>query len=321
MMDLMLIGLAFLTGFLVIFALNLVITDVFLHDREKMKKRVEEESRARRRDLVKQALAGRDLDELAEEALRETSTDTTFWDDLIAMIEQSGVSVTPWQLVGACFATALACGGAVGFLSGSSVIGVMVAMVAGFLPLAYVKLKRDQRADALLSQLPDALELMSRIMRAGQTISQAMFAVGTEFRAPIATEFSYAHEQQALGLNQDVVLRDLAKRTGLLEIRIFVLGLLIHRRSGGNLTELLDNLASIIRERHKLRGKIKAMTAEGRFQAGILLVLPIIAFFGMFIAAHDYAVKILDFPWLLIGCTISMGCGAFWIRRIVNFDF
>ena len=102
---------------------------------------------------------------------------------------------------------------------------------------------------------------------------------------------------------------------------IFVLGLLVHRRSGGNLTELLDNLASITRERFKIRGKIKALTAEGRFQAAALLVLPVAAFLLLMFISRPYAVKLLEHPYLIVTGFVSMTFGAVWIRQIVNFDF
>ena len=139
----------------------------------------------------------------------------------------------------------------------------------------YVQLKRKARLEKLLSQLPDAFDLMARVIRAGQTMSQALQAVADEFDQPIAAEFAYCYEQQNLGLPPEVAFRDLARRTGLLEIKIFVLALLVQQQTGGNLAELLDKLADVVRERFRIRGKIKALTAEGRMQALVLLVLPL----------------------------------------------
>src|SRR5215831_2903505 len=104
-------------------------------------------------------------------------------------------------------------------------------------------------------------------------MSQALQAVADEFDTPISTEFAYCYEQQNLGLSPEVAMRDLARRTGLLEIKIFVLALLVQQQTGGNLAELLEKLADIVRERFRMRAKIKALTAEGRLQAIILLAL------------------------------------------------
>src|SRR5262249_6690744 len=154
-------------------------------------------------------------------------------------------------------------------------------------------------------QLPDAFDLMARMIRAGQTMSQALHAVGNEFDQPIAGEFAYCYEQQNLGLSSEMALRDLARRTGLLEIKIFVLALVVQQQSGGNLAELLDNLAGIIRHRFHIKGKINALTAEGRFQAVILLALPPLLLGVIFMLNRTYAQGLLNHPQLLAGMVLS----------------
>ena len=128
---------------------------------------------------------------------------------------------------------------------------------------------------------------MARVIRAGQTMSQALLAVADEFPPPIAGEFSYCYEQQNLGLSPETAFRDLARRTGLLEIKIFVLALLVQQQTGGNLAELLDKLSAIIRERYRIRGQIKTLTAEGRMQAMVLLALPPGMFLLMLVMNRD----------------------------------
>src|SRR5205823_1277174 len=128
--------------------------------------------------------------------------------------------------------------------------------------------------------------------RAGQTTSQALQAVADEFDQPLAGEFTYCVEQQNLGLATEDALRDLARRTGLLEVKIFVLALLVQQQSGGNLAEILDKLAHVVRERFRVQGKIKALTAEGRLQAAVLLVIPIAIMCFMTVANQDYATSL-----------------------------
>ena len=131
------------------------------------------------------------------------------------------------------------------------------------MPLLYVQLKRKRAAGEAPAQLPDAFDLMGRVIRAGQTMSQALQAVADEFPQPIAGEFAYCYEQQNLGLPPEVALRDLARRTGLLEIKIFVLALLVQQQTGGNLAELLDKLSTIIRERFRIRGPDQGPDGRG----------------------------------------------------------
>ena len=161
--------------------------------------------------------------------------------------------------------------------------------------------------EKLLSQLPDAFDLMGRVIRAGQTMSQGLQAVADEFAPPIATEFSYCYEQQNLGLSPELAMRDLARRTGLLEIKIFVTAMLVQQQTGGNLAEMLDKLSAIIRQRYRLRGQIKALTAEGRFQAAVLLALPIVMFFVFLVLNPAYEAELLKHPSLIVATLVCEG--------------
>jgi tight adherence protein B len=194
------------------------------------------------------------------------------------------------------------------------------ALIGAAVPVVYVNMKRNQRQEKLLSQLPDAFDLMSRVIRAGQTMSQGLQAVSDEFSPPIAGEFAFCYEQQNLGLSSETAMRELARRTGLVELKIFVLAMLVQQQTGGNLAEMLDKLSAIVRERYKMRGKVKALTAEGRMQAMVLLGLPPGMFLLMLLLNRQFAGILLEYPPLLWGIVISESIGALWIRKIVNFD-
>ena len=226
-----------------------------------------------------------------------------------AMVEQAGLDLTPGHLLARAAAAGLALGVVVGLLCQNPLAGVLAAASGAAAPLLYVRRIRDMRLERLLGQLPDAFDLMSRIVRSGQTIAQALRAVSDEFPPPIATEFAYCSEQQNLGLSTEAALRDLARRTGLLEIKIFVLALLVQQQTGGNLAELLDKLSAIIRDRFRIRGQIKTLTAEGRIQATVLLVLPLVAFGFILLFNRDYAAVLLARPKLIIGSLVSEGLG------------
>jgi tight adherence protein B len=185
----------------------------------------------------------------------------------------------------------------------------------------YVRVKQKARLDKLQAQLPDAFDLMARVIRAGQTMSQALQAVADEFEQPIAGEFVYCYEQQNMGLSPELALRDLARRTGLLEVKIFVLAVLVQQQTGGNLAEMLERLAAIVRDRFRMRAKIQALTAEGRMQAVVLLAMVPALFLLLLILNRSYAQVLLDRPELLIATGVAEAVGAIWIRKIVNFDF
>jgi tight adherence protein B len=235
------------------------------------------------------------------------------------MIEQAGLRVTVPQLAAAAGVTAFVAGLLVGVVLGP-ILGVAAAVLAAPIPFLYLYACWRARLEKLMSQLPDAFDLMARVIRAGHSVPQALQAVIDEFDPPIATEFAYCQEQQNLGLLPEVTFREMAQRTHVLEIKIFVMAMLIQRQTGGNLTELLERLATLVRDRIRIRGHIKALTAEGRLQAIILLLLPPAMFLAMLGIYPEYAKELLDHPWMIVAMGASMAVGAAWIHRIVNFD-
>jgi tight adherence protein B len=323
MFETILIIVAFAGGVLLVIGGNLVIVDLFQRERKQMQDRLDEELRMQQREMARgSAIARKDLAQLSDEAWQEFgSGQRTFKEKIQDLIAQSGKPIELKQL--AVWSISAAAGGGLllGFLVGSIVLGVIGGLLAGAVPMLVVYAIKEKRLEMLRSQLPDVFDLMSRVLRAGQTMSQAMASVSDEFKAPVSLEFAYCVEQQNLGLAPEFALRDLARRTGLIEIKIFVLAMLVHRQTGGNLAELLDKLATIVRSRYRLRAKVKGLTAEGRMQGLILLALPVLIYVAMLFVNRPYAIKLLQLPALLIVSLTMMTLGALWIRKIVNFDF
>ena len=322
--DLLLLITTFLAGFLLVFGVNLVVTDVHMSEQHERRVEMLNEIRRQQRQLAKESplLQQKDLAQLAAEAAVETSADQqTIPERLQTMLWQAGMRVTVERLLMAIAICGIVVGAIVMMLTGSVLIAIPSSIIGGVTPLVVVQARRQQRLEQLRAQLPDSFDLMARVLRAGQTISQGMQSVSQEFPPPIAVEFGFCYEQQNLGLNPEVALRDLANRTGLLEIKIFVLALIVHRQTGGNLTELLENLGTIVRDRFRLRGKIKAVTSEGRMQGLILMILPLAVYGVLLISNRTYALKLFDHPWLPITSLSMMGVGGIWIKKIVNFDF
>src|SRR5262249_11008316 len=140
--------------------------------------------------------------------------------------------------------------------------------------LWYRSRRRKARREKILTQLPNTFDLMARVLRSGQSVAQALQAVTDTFDGPLAAEFAACLHQQNLGIRPEGSFHAMARRTGILEVRIFVMALLIQRQTGGNLSEVLERLAGLVRERLRLRGRVRTLTAEGRMQGLTLLVLP-----------------------------------------------
>jgi tight adherence protein B len=300
-----------------------ILADLFLRDRSRVNERLNEEFHNRQRDQARKAILFKNKNPAAPpadvgaggaEAVGRRRR-------LEELVEQSGLELTLQRLLMLTVAAGLGLGLCGGLLRQSVLIGVVGALIGANVPVFYVRTRRKARLEKLLSQLPDAFDLMGRVIRAGQSMGQGMLAVANEFPQPIRGEFSLCYEQQNLGISAEDALRDLSRRTGLLEIKIFVLAVLVQQQTGGNLAELLDKLAAMIRDRYRIRGMIKALTAEGRLQALILLGLPPGIFLIMLIMNGTYGQELLAYPGLLVGTLAFEGIGALWIRKIVNFDF
>jgi tight adherence protein B len=320
-MELLFLILAFCGGALLIFGANLVIADVMEAHRQRIRVRLDEELRLRQRERARSTVVYKEVYEMAAAGVMDIRVRPTLRERLTKLVDESGIVIRPRQLLILCAMVGALITVPVGALSGRWGLGGALGAASAAAPFLYVSMARARRREKLLAQLPDAFDLMSRSMRAGQTMSQALQVVSEEFSSPIAEEFGFCYDQQNLGLSPEAAMRDLARRTGLLELRIFVLAVMIHRQTGGNLAELLGKLSNVIRQRYRIRGAIKSFTAEGRLQAVILLLLPPVLLGVMTLVNRPYAATLFQHPALLAATGISMLVGGAWMQRIVSFDF
>jgi tight adherence protein B len=244
--------LTFLAAALAVAGAYSIAMDLFLRDRARVSQRLDEEFSNRQTGQIRRSPLFKNLEKLGPDVALAKGFRWSLSSPLRGMIEQSGLNLTLSRLFAICAGTGLVVGALGGFYTRSWLIGAGAGVVATGVPVLYVNFKRKRRLDKLLSQLPDAFDLIARLVRAGQTTSQAFQGVADEFEPPLSWEFAYCYEQQNLGLAPEVALRDMARRIELVEIRIFILAVLVQRQTGGNLAELIDNLSAIVRDRHAL---------------------------------------------------------------------
>ena len=190
-----------------------------------------------------------------------------------------------------------------------------------FVPFVWLLWKRSSRLNKFASQLPDAMELIARALRAGHSLAAGMHVVGEEMPLPIATEFNRVYEEQNLGISIDDSLRNLCERIPNLDLRFFVTSVLIQRQTGGDLAEILDKIGHIIRERYVILGMVKSLTAEGRLSGIILIALPFGLFLMMLNIKYDYIEKLWTNELgikMSVAALIMQLVGALVIRKIVN---
>jgi tight adherence protein B len=186
--------------------------------------------------------------------------------------------------------------------------------------LIYVHYAWKARQEKYLKQLPNAFELMARVIKAGQSVPQSLQAVADAFEDPLAHEFQACLHKQNLGMRPELAFQAMADNSGILEIRIFAMAMLIQRQSGGNLSDILERLAGLVRARLKLRQQVRTLTAEGRMQGGTLVVLPFVVFVALLFLNRGYVEVLFQHVPLIIATLASMTIGILWIRKIVNID-
>ncbi len=206
------------------------------------------------------------------------------------LLEQAGMRWSTHRLVNTCLVACVA-GWAIAWVMLPGQLqkyAYLPALVAGALPLFYVMRKRRARMRRFEELFPDSLEFVARSMRAGHAFSVSLEMIHREFQEPLAGEFRRTFEEHNLGLPLDVALQKLAKRIPSLDVHFFVSAVLLQKRTGGNLAEILDKLAYVIRERFKLRGRIRAISAHGRMTGIALSCIPIGVAVIMFYVNPDY---------------------------------
>jgi tight adherence protein B len=206
------------------------------------------------------------------------------------LIEQSGLRWTAAGLVQGALGAALVVFNLCWYLAPYPFdrFAWVVAMGAFSLPFLYVKRQAKKRISRFEEQFPESLEFVARSMRAGHAFSVSLEMIHREFSEPLAGEFRRTFDEQNLGLPLEIALQNLGKRVPLLEVQFFISAVLLQKRTGGNLAELLDKLAILIRERFKLRGRIRAVSAHGRLTARALSCIPFGTAALMFITNPEY---------------------------------
>ena len=228
---------------------------------------------------IRSLLAGRILERLKlKEALQRLLDTADITYGPVGLVHRTAGAFLGGAALGLAFA---------GIRNPLIVVGAGAAAAA--IPISMVRRKAAKRIHAFEEQFPDCLEFLSRSMRAGHAFSVALEMVHKEFSEPLSSEFRRIFEEQNLGQPLDIVLRKLGDRIPSLDVQFFVSAVLLQKRTGGNLAELLDKLAGLIRERFKLRARIRAISAQGLMSGRILAAIPVIVGILMFLVNREYA--------------------------------
>jgi tight adherence protein B len=241
----------------------------------------------------------------------------------VGLLEEANVNWSPLTFFLITFGSAGALGSVALTVSGSLLISALVALWGASLPTLYLRRRRRSIADQFERELPEALDLLTRAIRAGHPLTAGLRMVAEEGPARAAEEFRKTFEEHRFGLPFDDALLGMVDRVGLVDVRIFVTAVLIQRESGGNLAEILNKLASTIRDRFTIRRQLRVYTAQGRMSGYTLAALPIVVGVLIYIIEPSYVgtlfVTAMGHLLLAAGFTLQV-IGYFWIRKIVNIE-
>ena len=240
---------------------------------------------------------------------------------LTMLLRQADVRWTPGALILMCAAACVIPAYVVNMRTGSILIAFGVGAVCAFLPFGYLVFKRAQRFGKFEQGLPEALDLIVSGLRAGHSLSSAIGLVTRECADPVGSEFRIAFDEQNFGLEMRIALDNLVKRVPLQDLKIAITAIVIQRESGGNLAEVLEKTAHMVRERFRLKKQVKVHTAQGRMTGIVLTILPIALGIGLYIInpenesllwKREIGIK------LLIGAACSLIVGTLLIQKIVR---
>ena len=234
---------------------------------------------------------------------------------------QSGLSWSVAEFLGITLATCMVAYFSASYFALAQLSSVGLAVAAAVLPYQLVKRAAGKRLHRIEEQLPDALDLMSRALRAGHAFPTALKMVGDEMNNPLASEFRAAFDEVNFGISMADALTNLATRVPSTDLRYFVIAVLIQRETGGNLAELLEKISCVIRGGYSFQRKLRTLSAEGRLSAVVMSSVPLVLGLGLYAFAPELIGELFKNPKgvsLLYDSAIMYIVGFLWVRRMVR---
>jgi len=242
---------------------------------------------------------------------------------LVRLIEQSGARTNAATIVLISFAIASACAIAASLFVRPAWVAPFIGLAGGAAPTAWLLRKRSVRLRRFEETFPEALDLLSRAIKAGHAFQTAMHMAAEELPDPVGPEFRKTFDQQNFGLPLRDALNAMAERIPIIDVKFFVTAVLIQRETGGNLSEILDNLSHVVRERFKVLRQVRVHTAHGRFTGWVLLALPAALAIVLSFINPEHMQLLFREPMgqtMLMGAVVMQTIGFFWIKRVIKIE-
>ncbi len=243
-----------------------------------------------------------------------------FGKKLQVLLIHADSSMSVGGVVLACAGAALGCG-LLGFLLLHTVLLAGAATVAGAVPYALLRRKRNRRLKAFNTALPDAIDLMARALRSGHSMNSSIEMIAEQSPEPLSSEFAQVFKQQRLGVHFRDALLQMGSRVPSRDLQFLITAILVQKETGGDITEILDRTAHVIRDRVRIEGEVRVRTAQGRLTGWILSLLPVIMLALLNLVSPGYSAILFHDPTgqkLLYAGGALIFLGSLIIRKIVN---
>ena len=237
------------------------------------------------------------------------------------LFEESQIRFSPAQFTLIQIGAAAGTGGVLFVMGAPAPVIAPAVLIMGVLPLIYPIFLRKRRFGKFASDLPEALSLIARALRSGSSLAAGLKAVVDEMDGPVAQEFGIAYEQQNFGIPIEQCLRDLYQRLPNMDFKFFATAVVVQKQAGGDLSEVLDKISTLIRERFRIQGQVKALTGEGRISGVMLIALPFVLFAAVMYLNPEYAMQLFNHPTgrlMLTGALVMQIVGAYCIKKMVE---
>lgn len=240
------------------------------------------------------------------------------------LLDRAGMKMTVGRFVLTTAVSALAGFALVAYATGTVLVALLIALLTGWMPFLFVRYKANKRMNRFEELFPEAIGLIIRALRAGHAFTTGLAMVAEEMADPVGPEFRLVYDHQNFGMPVEEALKKLAERIPLLDVRFFVTAILTQRDAGGNLAEILENIASVIRDRFKVKRQVRVITAHARITGAVLAGMPPACGFAVSVIAPDQMKTLFTDPLgirMVIIAVVMQVTGALMIRKIVNIEY
>ena len=244
-------------------------------------------------------------------------------DQLAILIEQSGRKTPAHRLLLLSIALALSAGILTWYFTGIIIIGLIAGLLAAAIPFLKINMDRSKRLATFEEQLPEAMDIMVRALKAGHPFTETLRLVADEMNEPISKEFGITFADINYGLDVRQAFLNLLERVPNMTLMTLVIAVIVQRETGGNLAETLSNISTVVRGRFRFQRKVRTLSAEGRMSAWVLVLIPFTLFVGLMVTSPSYLAIMVKDPLgikIISVAFVMVVIGIFWLRRIIRIE-